>query len=54
MFALHYAHRYCGGEMEEPIGEVNKGLAFPDSERPNYMDFVYVALVIGTWLVFHG
>ncbi len=47
MFALHYAHRYYGGEMEEPVGEVNKGLAFPDREPPNYMDFVYVAFVIG-------
>jgi uncharacterized membrane protein len=54
MFALHYAHRYYGGEMEEPIGEVNKRQAFPDRERPNYMVFVYVALVIGTWLVSHG
>ncbi len=33
--------------MEEPVGEVNKGFAFPDSEPPNYMDFVYVAFVIG-------
>lgn len=48
MFALHYAHRYYGGEMEEPVGEVNKGLAFPDGEpQPTYMDFVYAAFVIG-------
>ncbi len=47
MFALHYAHRYYGGEDEEPVGEVNKGFSFPDSERPNYRDFVYVAFVIG-------
>jgi uncharacterized membrane protein len=46
-FALHYAHRYYGGEKEEPVGEVNKGFTFPDNERPAYLDFVYVAFVIG-------
>lgn len=44
MFALHYAHEYhqCLHANESP------GLIFPDTRRPEYFDFLYVAAVIGT------
>jgi len=47
LFALHYAHRYYGGEMQDPVGEVNGGFLFPDRQEPTYLDFVYAAFVIG-------
>lgn len=41
MFALHYAHEFYG---ERRPG----GLDFPGAEEPDYVDFFYVACVIGT------
>lgn len=44
MFALHYAHAYYQAENDTHAG----GLDFPGSAAPEYMDFLYVACVIGT------
>lgn len=44
MFALHYAHDYY---LARQHGQP-PGLAFPDTEEPDYLDFLYFAVVIGT------
>jgi uncharacterized membrane protein len=44
MFALHYAHDYYIAEMRSGDG----GLAFPGGQAPDYWDFVYFSIVIGT------
>jgi uncharacterized membrane protein len=44
MFALHYAHDYYQSRREGEPG----GLSFPDTDQPAYLDFLYVAAVIGT------
>ena len=45
MFAYRYAHEYysydLGGET------IDRGILFPDDERPDYLDFVYFAFVLG-------
>lgn len=44
MFALHYAHEYYqASQADQP-----PGLVFPDTRKPDYFDFLYVAVVIGT------
>jgi len=48
MFALHYAHRYYGDGLVDPMGAIDEGFVFPSVDRPDYLDFVYVAFVIGT------
>jgi len=42
IFAFHYAHRFYRGP-----GTQGSGLSFPQSEHPNYWDFVYFSFVIG-------
>lgn len=44
MFALHYAHDFYAQVGRGRPG----GLQFPDTAQPNYLDFVYFAVVIGT------
>jgi uncharacterized membrane protein len=44
MFALHYAHDYYIAEMRNGHG----GLVFPGSQAPDYWDFLYFSVVIGT------
>jgi uncharacterized membrane protein len=44
MFALHYAHDYYLTAMHGQHG----GLEFPGGEAPDYGDFLYFSLVIGT------
>ena len=44
MFALHYAHEY----YQSLHANESPGLVFPDTRRPEYFDFLYVAAVIGT------
>jgi len=44
MFALHYAHDYYVVRSRGAAG----GLAFPGEETPDYGDFLYFALIIGT------
>jgi uncharacterized membrane protein len=41
-FAFHYAHAYYVGEPE-----VQRGLEFPGTPSPDYMDFLYFSLVLG-------
>lgn len=44
MFALHYAHDfYVAQQRGHP-----PGLLFPDTEQPDYGDFLYFACIIGT------
>jgi uncharacterized membrane protein len=46
IFALHYAHEYyVPGHGDK---EAMKGLKFSGSEAPDYWDFMYFALVVGT------
>ena len=44
MFALHYAHDFYVAKEQDHSG----GLAFPESDNPDYSDFLYFACVIGT------
>jgi uncharacterized membrane protein len=44
MFALHYAHDYYSAVSRGQSG----GLQFPETQEPDYFDFLYVAAVIGT------
>jgi uncharacterized membrane protein len=44
MFALHYAHDYYASLSRGQGG----GLVFPGTDRPDYLDFLYFAVVIGT------
>lgn len=44
MFALHYAHDFYATATHGAHG----GLDFPGNEPPDYSDFLYFALVIGT------
>lgn len=50
VFAFHYAHEYYD-EFEAERGkppELRGGLVFPETENPDYYDFLYFAYVIGT------
>jgi uncharacterized membrane protein len=44
MFALHYAHDFYATSKDTHRG----GLEFPETENPDYADFLYFAGVIGT------
>jgi uncharacterized membrane protein len=44
MFALHYAHTY----YDTPGEGAARGLDFPGTEEPDYVDFLYAACAIGT------
>jgi uncharacterized membrane protein len=44
MFAMHYAHDYYSASNQGR----SPGLSFPDEPRPDYLDFLYFACVIGT------
>jgi uncharacterized membrane protein len=44
MFALHYAHDYYASEA----GGGSGGLDFPGAHAPDYGDFLYFSVVIGT------
>jgi uncharacterized membrane protein len=44
IFALHYAHDFYAAVSKHKPG----GLQFPDDDDPDYADFLYFALVIGT------
>jgi uncharacterized membrane protein len=45
MFAFRYAHEYysydLGGE------EIDRGIEFPQDDRPDYLDFAYFSFVLG-------
>lgn len=42
MFALHYAHEFHARHASSPT------FVFPGSDEPDYLDFLYVACIIGT------
>ncbi len=42
IFAFHYAHRFYRGP-----GDRGSGLAFPQTQYPNYWDFIYFSFVVG-------
>jgi uncharacterized membrane protein len=44
-FAFRYAHEYYQTDSDSP--GINGGLEFPGETRPDYLDFLYFALVIG-------
>lgn len=44
MFALHYAHDFYSSILKGGHG----GLTFPNEGKPDYADFLYFALIIGT------
>ncbi len=44
MYALHYAHDFYLAQSQGREG----GLDFPGSTKPDYSDFLYFALIIGT------
>jgi uncharacterized membrane protein len=44
-FALRYAHEYYGRQPGRR--EIDRGLEFPREEWPDYLDFMYFALVLG-------
>ncbi len=49
MFALHYAHEYYAQwrqDLKKPEGQ-RGGLAFPATDCPDYIDFLYFSFVIG-------
>lgn len=45
-FAFRYAHEYYARDVAPP--ELDRGLDFPNEPRPDYLDFMYFALVLGT------
>jgi uncharacterized membrane protein len=50
VFALHYAHEYFDEFEAEPgkPADVRGGLVFPETQSPDYYDFLYFSYVIGT------
>ena len=44
VFSLRYAHEYYSRSGEAPI---DGGLEFPGENRPDYLDFLYFAVVLG-------
>ncbi|MDQ2803409.1 MAG: DUF1345 domain-containing protein, partial [Pseudomonadota bacterium] len=44
-FAFRYAHEYYARDAGGP--EIDRGLEFPGRQDPDYLDFVYFALVLG-------
>jgi uncharacterized membrane protein len=44
-FAFRYAHEYYAHDLGGP--EIDRGLEFPGTQQPDYLDFMYFSLVIG-------
>ena len=44
MYALHYAHLFYGDRKD---GKVRRGLQFPDTDTPDYWDFIYFSYTLG-------
>jgi uncharacterized membrane protein len=44
-FAFRYAHEYY--QIDNDTDGINGGLEFPQENRPDYLDFLYFALVLG-------
>lgn len=48
VWALHYAHLfYVGAEDGGDSGGDSGGLSFPETDEPNYWDFVYFSFTLG-------
>ena len=48
IFALHYAHLYYWkNDGDDRDGEPGDGLEFPNTKRPDFLDFTYFSFVIG-------
>jgi len=49
IFSFHYAHEYYGERGDGKIGGLNfpHDDQFPQSDQPDYLDFLYFALVVG-------
>jgi uncharacterized membrane protein len=45
IFALRYAHEYYARDEGGP--DIDRGLEFPGEKQPDYLDFMYFALVLG-------
>lgn len=45
VFTLHYAHEYYAPPERQQDAE--RGLVFPDDDKPDYWDFLYFAVTIG-------
>ena len=43
VYALHYAHAFYAGPDDRHPG----GIDFPDTSRPDYLDFAYFAFTLG-------
>ena len=43
IYALHYAHLYYADDDGDDVG----GLDFPDTDEPDYWDFLYFAVTLG-------
>jgi uncharacterized membrane protein len=44
-FAFRYAHEFYAKDLGGP--DVDRGLDFPEEKEPDYLDFLYFALVLG-------
>ncbi len=44
-FAFRYAHEYYARDQGGP--DIDRGLDFPSEKQPDYLDFMYFALVLG-------
>jgi uncharacterized membrane protein len=44
-FAFRYAHEFYASDLGGP--DVDRGLEFPGEKEPDYLDFLYFALVLG-------
>ncbi len=44
-FAFRYAHEFYSKDLGGP--DIDRGLEFPGERNPDYLDFVYFALVLG-------
>ena len=44
-FAFRYAHEFYARDLGGP--DVDRGLDFPEEKEPDYLDFLYFALVLG-------
>ncbi len=46
-FAFRYAHEYYSRDWDDPADKVDGGIDFPKDDKPDYLDFVYFAFVLG-------
>jgi len=47
-FALHYAHQFYSSAGPDDSGKDCGGIEFPGEPAPDYLDFLYMACIIGT------